>query len=562
MRFIMNIIEPSSQFTPIFPAQNNIRNEEGQQQPQEKTKSKSKAHKLLGDDPNSPIQVVADKVETTTHTSLPATPSLQATPKSLVESIKKKFEYFVSAAYAPIGGPALPTSIPLIAPQTSLFLTIKQAAARCLFYLAGLIINKLTNDREIQPATGGRVDGGSELVILPALGIYKSLVKDPVTKELKDNPRYGLAKNALNMFADQKCLDANIKLKTQDQIEIDSSIVWANPVVKGKHKESKWIVRYLAQGDCYENYLNSEEVARYRKEGFNVLLFNYRGVMDSKGYPKDVQHDLLADGNSPVSFLKEKGVDPKNITLVGESLGGGIATEVAALNPGVRLANLRSFASLTAFVQGQIHDYFGRGALATFTAYVVSRIAGGILSTLGWEINSAKAWEKIPLKDKWMVTASQDNIIKSKGKLFHVVTQKSEKIFRNLPKGKNPNRAHARALAQRKFHAIKAHGADHNIPLTDASQQKAFEEHIRFLHHTPNEIFEIFKDNNPELLPTKIALLTDLPADSPLFEDPEFYDAADKIAKQAMINKVSEALKIKLRRHNERMRNEMGHIVP
>lgn len=568
-------------FQPILPQDNFEKKESAAEvAPKPKSTPQGKAQKFFGSNPSDVVAKAADKAESVSKKNevFIAPKSVPTQPTSFLSAIKRKLDYLVTPRYPTSLSSPAPTEIAFInQKRVNPFLSIKQAASRCFFYLAGLIIKNLVN-KKFAKFTGGIVDGGAELAILPALAKFKRLVNDPDTntpppdeprthrrtgKPIKhsNNIEYMNASSERLKFKDTKCLE-EVTIRASDNNKLEGSIVYANESIKDRPKEAKWIIRYLASGDCYQNKLNSEEIARYRKERFNVVLFNYRGVMDSEGYPKDVQHDLLADGTAPISFLKERGVDPKNITLVGESLGGGIATEVAALNPGVRLANLRSFASLTAVVQGQIHDFFGRGALATFTAYVVSRIAGGVLSTLGWEINSAKAWQKIPLKDKWMVTASKDDVIKSMGKLYRVVTPGAQSALKKLPKGRNPDRAYARAFVQRNFHAIKAHGADHNVPLTDDSNKTAFEEHIRYLHHTPNEIFQIIKDENPFLFTQKLSLLKELPVNSALFEDAEFYNAAHKIAEQATPNAALHedglALMKKLHLHDEGMKHAMG----
>jgi pimeloyl-ACP methyl ester carboxylesterase len=335
-----------------------------------------------------------------------------------------------------------------------------------------------------------------------------------------------------------------VTMETPDQkATLDGAILWSKPGDKKEFGDSqnkqlppgKWIVRYLANGECYENNLPSndnpsKELAKYKEAGFNVLLFNYRGIMDSTGYPKDIQNDLLTDGHTPVAFLKQLGVPITDITLVGESLGGGIATEVAARHPGVRLANLRSFASLSAAVGGLTYDFFGHNAISLGIAYIVRSIASGVLSQTNWEVHSHRAWKAVPLKDKWMVTASKDEVVTNMGKLYRAVVQEDPKYVRHLPKN-SAERVQMKALIQRKLHAIKAHDLTHN---KDLAEHPAFEEHLLYLQHTPEEVASTIKDPFNTSFTKKLELLNWLRADSPLLEvDTTFKELASQLADDA-----------------------------
>ena len=60
----------------------------------------------------------------------------------------------------------------------------------------------------------------------------------------------------------------------------------------------------------------------------NVLLIDYRGYGRSTGSPNE--DGLYLDAEATLSYAKRQGFFPKNITLLGESLGGGVATYLAA----------------------------------------------------------------------------------------------------------------------------------------------------------------------------------------------------------------------------------------
>ena len=69
---------------------------------------------------------------------------------------------------------------------------------------------------------------------------------------------------------------------------------------------------------------------RFAKNGFNVLLFDYRGYGASEGVAAD-ESGLNADGDAAVAFvMNNKGVRPEQIILYGHSLGTTVATDVAS----------------------------------------------------------------------------------------------------------------------------------------------------------------------------------------------------------------------------------------
>ena len=79
--------------------------------------------------------------------------------------------------------------------------------------------------------------------------------------------------------------------------------------------------------------------------GVSVLIFDYRGYGRSAGHPHEA--GVLADARAARSWLAQRAkIDPQAIVLLGESLGGGVAVDLAA-NDGARGLVLQStFTSL------------------------------------------------------------------------------------------------------------------------------------------------------------------------------------------------------------------------
>jgi uncharacterized protein len=68
-----------------------------------------------------------------------------------------------------------------------------------------------------------------------------------------------------------------------------------------------------------------------QEAGFGVLMLSARGYGGSTGNPSETA--LVADGKLAYGWLRAKGIDPQHITLFGESLGTGVAVQVAASLP-------------------------------------------------------------------------------------------------------------------------------------------------------------------------------------------------------------------------------------
>ncbi len=65
--------------------------------------------------------------------------------------------------------------------------------------------------------------------------------------------------------------------------------------------------------------------------GVNVLLFDYRGYGRSQGQPSE--EGTYRDAQAACEWLRQKGLAGTNIVAFGESLGGGVAAELAAREP-------------------------------------------------------------------------------------------------------------------------------------------------------------------------------------------------------------------------------------
>lgn len=91
------------------------------------------------------------------------------------------------------------------------------------------------------------------------------------------------------------------------------------------------------------------------ERGFQVLLFDYRGYGDNPGSPSE--EGLAKDARAAYDYLvTEAGVEGSSLIYFGESLGGGVVTELATQHPPAAMVLRSPFVDLAA--TGQEHYPF------------------------------------------------------------------------------------------------------------------------------------------------------------------------------------------------------------
>lgn len=70
------------------------------------------------------------------------------------------------------------------------------------------------------------------------------------------------------------------------------------------------------------------------REGWGMFMMSYRGFSGAPGHPTEA--DNIADALRAFDWLEARGVRRGDMILYGESLGTGVATQVAVARPGVR----------------------------------------------------------------------------------------------------------------------------------------------------------------------------------------------------------------------------------
>lgn len=109
-----------------------------------------------------------------------------------------------------------------------------------------------------------------------------------------------------------------ITLKTDDGLMLNS---WYKPA-----ESAKPTILFL-HGNA-GNISNRIPLARhFIAEGYGVLLLEYRGYGGNQGQP--TEQGLYQDGRAAMQFLQQNQVDSEHVVLYGESLGTGVATQLA-----------------------------------------------------------------------------------------------------------------------------------------------------------------------------------------------------------------------------------------
>ncbi len=88
----------------------------------------------------------------------------------------------------------------------------------------------------------------------------------------------------------------------------------------------------------------------YTQAGFGVLFVSYRGYGGSTGSP--TEEGLIADAHAAYDWLIDKGLTPDNIVLVGESLGSGVALQLASGRAVAAIALAAPYSSITDVAAG------------------------------------------------------------------------------------------------------------------------------------------------------------------------------------------------------------------
>jgi len=110
-----------------------------------------------------------------------------------------------------------------------------------------------------------------------------------------------------------------VKIKNKDNIELLS---WFH---KKNIKDYKTILFLHGNAGTLENRIH--KINHFKDMDINFLLLAWRGFSGNEGKPTEL--GLYEDAKSAIRWLNLQGVSENNIIIYGESLGTGVATEIA-----------------------------------------------------------------------------------------------------------------------------------------------------------------------------------------------------------------------------------------
>ena len=110
-----------------------------------------------------------------------------------------------------------------------------------------------------------------------------------------------------------------VKITTDDNIDL---LAWYH---KKDIKNYKTILYLHGNAGSLENRIH--KVNHFNDMSINFLLLAWRGFNNNAGKP--TEQGLYQDARSAVKWLINQGVNEENIIIYGESLGTGVATEIA-----------------------------------------------------------------------------------------------------------------------------------------------------------------------------------------------------------------------------------------
>lgn len=139
----------------------------------------------------------------------------------------------------------------------------------------------------------------------------------------------------------------DVVLTTSDGIQLNA---WLS---EGK-KDDPVAIFFHSNGTNLED--NTDRLEILRNQGFRVLAPEYRGYGDQEGIP--TERGLKKDAQAAYDFAKTL-TTPDKITLAGQSLGGGVASNLAAENEHASLILESTFSSLAGASEELMGDWAG-----------------------------------------------------------------------------------------------------------------------------------------------------------------------------------------------------------
>ncbi len=129
----------------------------------------------------------------------------------------------------------------------------------------------------------------------------------------------------------------DLMLATDDGVVVNA---WFSPLPQSEK------ALLFCHGNAGNMSHRMESLAVFRRLGFNVLLFDYRGYGKSGGSPSE--GGLYEDARAALAELRRRGFEPVKTVFFGRSLGGAVAARMALEETPAALVLESTFTSLPA----------------------------------------------------------------------------------------------------------------------------------------------------------------------------------------------------------------------
>ena len=136
-------------------------------------------------------------------------------------------------------------------------------------------------------------------------------------------------RNLLYHPGENNYLDDKVQFSYKEVlIEVDQDIQLKSWLIEKDLKKYKTLVFF--HGNAGNLFNRVHKLNELHKLDINILIISWRGFSGNLGKP--TEKNLYQDAQKSIEWLNSKGIESKKIILYGESLGTGVAVELAQKN--------------------------------------------------------------------------------------------------------------------------------------------------------------------------------------------------------------------------------------
>ena len=140
---------------------------------------------------------------------------------------------------------------------------------------------------------------------------------------------YFYQRNLLYHPGDNNYLDDKVQFSYKEVlVEVDQDIKLRSWLIEKDLEKYKTLVFF--HGNAGNLFNRVHKLNELNKLDINILIISWRGFSGNSGKP--TEKNLYQDAQKSIEWLNSKGIESKKIILYGESLGTGVAVELAQKN--------------------------------------------------------------------------------------------------------------------------------------------------------------------------------------------------------------------------------------